>query len=294
MKMNQSFFLLVASMFFSTVAVAQSQENYNPAEAPQTSFTPGAPLQVLGGTPLLDTRPDLITLPGAGAGGADVSRLQNVSLGTTTLGAAHAFGSAFRMAEDFVVPAAGWTINDITVYAYQTGSPTTSTLNGLYLQIWDGDPSLTTSNIVFGDTATNIMTATAFSNIFRDSESTPDVTNRPIMSATAGGLNINLSAGTYWLDWQVGGSLASGPWAPPITIVGQATTGNALQSNAGVWGPFIDTGSNTQQGLPMTIGGVGGGLPLEPVRELPLSSNWLLLALFAGLLGIAGLALSRR
>lgn len=285
---------VVASMALSTVAMAQSHETYNPAETPNNTYVPGAPLQVLGSPSLLDTRPGLVTLPGAGAGGADVSRLQNASLGMTTLGGNVSFSASFRMAEDFVVTGSGWTVNDITVYAYQTNSPTTSSLTGLYLQIWDGDPSLATSNVIFGDTTTNVMTSTAFSNIFRDSEGTPDVTNRPIMAATAAGLNINLPAGTYWLDWSVAGSLASGPWAPPLTTVGQATTGNAMQFASGVWGPFNDSGSATQQGLPMTIGGTVGGVPLEPARELPVNSNWLLLALLGGLLGLGALAMNRR
>ncbi len=38
-----------------------------------------------------------------------------------------------------------------------------------------------------------------------------------------------LAQGTYWVQSATDGSLASGPWAPPITILGQTTTGNALQ-----------------------------------------------------------------
>ncbi len=48
------------------------------------------------------------------------------------------------------------------------------------------------------------------------------------------------------------GSLTSGPWVPPVTILGQTTTGNALQFTS-VWAPAIDTGIGTQQGLPFLI-----------------------------------------
>ncbi len=70
-----------------------------------------------------------------------------------------------------------------------------------------------------------------------------------------GTVNTVLPAGTYWLDWQVGGSLASGPWAPAITILGQTTTGNAMQQtvSTGVWANFIDVGP---QGLPFIIEGM--------------------------------------
>ena len=31
-------------------------------------------------------------------------------------------------------------------------------------------------------------------------------------------IGTSLTEGTYWIDWQTGGTLASGPWAPPIAI----------------------------------------------------------------------------
>jgi hypothetical protein len=68
----------------------------------------------------------------------------------------------------------------------------------------------------------------------------------------------SLGPGTYWLDWQTGGTGASGPWAPPISILGQTTTGNALQYDPATttWNPMIDTGSGTQQGLPFIVEGL--------------------------------------
>lgn len=56
------------------------------------------------------------------------------------------------------------------------------------------------------------------------------------------------------------GSLASGPWAPPITINGQTTTGDALQftTSSGSWAPANDTGTYTQQGMPFLILGESG------------------------------------
>ncbi len=255
MKMLASLTLLMAASATVTVN-AQTHESINPSEAHVTSFVPGAPTQVLGSPVLIDTRASLITHPGGGSGGLDESRLQNPSLGMTTIGLGVQQGANNRIADDFVVPASGWQINEISVYTYQTGSTTTSTITGLNLQIWDGNPSLAGSNIVFGDTTTNRLSSTAFTNIFRTTETTVLATNRPIMAATASGLSINLPAGTYWLDWQLNGSLASGPWAPPITILGQTVTGNGLQSQAGVWAPAQDGGTMTAQGFPMTINGV--------------------------------------
>lgn len=252
----RSLLLFASSFGLAAPLVAQDRETVNPAEPLVVNVAPTVPMRPLGSPILQDGRPQLVTHPGAGAGGADVSRLQNTSLSMTTLGLNIAQGANFRMADDFVVPASGWTITDVSVYGYQTGSTTTSTFTGLNFQIWNGNPSVGGSAVVFGDTATNRMTATSFSNIYRDSEGTPGGTTRPIMAVTASGLSISLPAGTYWLDWQLAGSLGSGPWAPPITIIGQTTTGNALQSNAGTWAAANDGGTTTQQGFPITLAGV--------------------------------------
>ena len=75
--------------------------------------------------------------------------------------------------------------------------------------------------------------------------------------ADTAAVGTSLPPGTYWLDWQTGGTLASGPWAPPVSILGQTTTGNALQydSTIATWVPLNDTGSQTQQDLPFIIEG---------------------------------------
>ena len=73
------------------------------------------------------------------------------------------------------------------------------------------------------------------------------------------GTPISLAPGTYWVQFQFGGTVASGPWAPPVTILGQTATGNGLQSLAGVWGQALD--GTFHQDLPFIIIGTetGGG-----------------------------------
>jgi hypothetical protein len=198
---------------------------------------------------LYDNGP-LVTHPGGGAGGADASALQT-ALGLGVYGFGHALSSGYRVADDFTITDPEWDVQTITFFAYQTGSGTTSSINHVNLQIWLGDPSAG-GTIVFGDTTTNRLGSTAWSNIYRVLDTALTDTNRPIMADVVN-VGTNLVAGTYWLDWQTGGTLSSGPWAPPISILGQTTTGNAMQYDGAAWAPLVDVGS---QGLPFIIEGV--------------------------------------
>ncbi|NUM44660.1 MAG: S8 family serine peptidase [Anaerolineales bacterium] len=201
---------------------------------------------------LYDNGP-LVNSPGTGAGGADESMLQNTSLGMGTIGFGHQVLNNNWVADDFVVSdSLGWTIDTATFYSYQTGSPVTSTITSVNWQVWDGIPGASTM-ITNGSG----LLSTGWSNIYRVTETTSGATNRPVYATTVDMGGLNLPAGTYWLSWQTAGSGASGPWAPPITINGQAVTGNGLQSIAGgAYGPALDGGTGTpQQGFPFVLEG---------------------------------------
>jgi hypothetical protein len=144
-------------------------------------------------------------------------------------------------------------VTQMTFFAYQTGSTTTSTINDVRVRLWNGQPNAGGS-VIWGDLMTNRLASTTFSNIYRDTETTVGDSTRPIMRVVAT-VSTSLAPGTYWVEWQMGGTLASGPWAPPITILGQTTTGNALQSSAGTWTAVADLGTGTPQGFKFIIGG---------------------------------------
>ncbi|GBD86197.1 hypothetical protein BMS3Abin03_00107 [bacterium BMS3Abin03] len=204
---------------------------------------------------------------GGGAGGADLSLLENTTLGMTTLGFGHQVAAGNRIADDFTATEE-WTIDSIIFYAYQTNGGIPSTITAVNLQIWDGPPDLGTSTIVWGDATTNVMVYTEWSNIYRASETSPNSTSRAIMKNTVA-VGTTLPAGTYWLDWQSDGSASSGPWAPPIVILGETTTGNALQYTTS-WNPALDGGTATPQGFPFLIYGtanVGTFLPISEAIE---------------------------
>jgi hypothetical protein len=214
----------------------------------------GVPLFAFPKGVLWDNGP-LITHPGE-CGGMDASRLQS-DLSMNTLGFGNQLAVGNHMADDFsITDPLGWEIDQITFFAYQTNAPATSTITGVYYQIWDGPPDDPASHIVFGDLATNRLISTAFTLIQRDSVSNPCTNARYIMANVASA-GVTLPPGTYWIDWMTDGSLSSGPWAPPITIAGLTTTGNALQytTSSGAWGPANDSGTLTQQGMPFIIEG---------------------------------------
>ncbi len=198
----------------------------------------------------------LVTHPG-GCSGVDASRLQT-DLSMNTLGFGHQFLVGNRMADDFeVTNPLGWQIDQFTFFAYQTGAPADpSPITGVYYQIWNGPPNDPASRVVFGDLATNRLVSSTFTNIQRDSVTSPCANNRYIFANVASA-GVTLPPGTYWLDWMTDGSLTSGPWAPPVTILGQTTTGNALQytTSSGAWAPALDSGTLTQQGMPFIIEG---------------------------------------
>jgi hypothetical protein len=221
----------------------------------------------------------LVNSPGTGSGGADESVLQIFSLNMNILGFGHSVLAGLRVADDFTVDPGGWYISDIHFYAYMTGSSTTSPILAVNYRIWDGPPDDPGSSVIFGDTSTDRLVNTAWAGVYRVDEGTSGNTLRPVMDNTVSA-GVNLSPGTYWLDWQTDGNPAySGPWAPPITIDGQATTGNALQYNeaTGVWTPVEDTGSLTPQGFPFLINGAAGGctagLDIPWVEVVPTSGT---------------------
>jgi hypothetical protein len=196
-------------------------------------------------------------------GSPNRSVLEDLSLGMDTYGFGHALSTGYRVADDWEVTTTT-EVGSIQFYAYQTSSGTTSTINHISLAIWDGDPSDPSSSIIWGDQTTNVFTSSEWTGAYRSLESISNDNSRPIMITTVNTPGLVLEPGTYWLDWNAGGTSSSGPWAPPIAILGEATTGNAKQYNPDTssWTDLLDTTSGTQQGLPFEIneeGETGGG-----------------------------------
>jgi hypothetical protein len=250
-------FFSVLFLFVLVSGLSFAQDAYDRAEKQTTPVVPiilGEPQYEAPVAVLYDNGP-LVNAPGGGFGGADASVLQT-ALGLGTYGFGHQVANTNSVADDFTVGGSGWQVDEMQFFAYQTNSTTTSTITDVRVQIWNGDPQ-SGGTIIFGDLTTNRLASTTWSNIYRSIDTDPLASNRPIMVQTVT-IGTTLAPGTYWVQWMTGGSLASGPWAPPITINGLLVTGNGLQNLAGTWQAALD-GTN-QQGFPFIVIGseVGG------------------------------------
>ena len=195
----------------------------------------------------------LVTPGVSGAGGAPASVLQGTN---TSLGAGHQITAFNRVSDDFVV-STPVLLDSLKFFAYQTGSPTTSTINDVRVRIYNGPPNAG-GVIIYGDTITNRLASTSWSGIYRTGGTTPTDATRPIMTVKVNiSPALNLAAGTYWVEWNCGGTLASGPWAPVLNHNTAFGAGNAIQhtSTTFSWAPLLDGGSTVQMGLPFLVYG---------------------------------------
>ena len=196
--------------------------------------------------------------------------------------------SNYRLADDFSVPVdQKWNLTAMRFYGYENNPSTTPTnFTGLYARIWNGRPDAPGATVVWGNDTANILTSSSFSGIYRVQE-TQSITNtgRPVMELT-GDVSTSLVAGTYWLEWMTTGSFSTpntGPWNPPISIVGQLATGNALRlvPATGIW-TDAKIGTNSQ-GFPFELEGT--------VEIVPEPGQWAMMGVT--LLGAAGVFLRR-
>ena len=161
-----------------------------------------------------------------------------------------------RIADDFTIPAGEtWDIQSITLFSHEYMGPQfkNSRLTSAHLRIWDGPPNVLGSNVIWGELTTNVLVSSEWTGIYRllDTDSGQDDT-RGIM-ANLCQVGTTLGGGTYWFEWRAEASFAyDGPYAPPITEIGETTTGNGLWYWTSEWQDAVDIG---QQGFPFAIEG---------------------------------------
>ena len=161
--------------------------------------------------------------------------------------------TAFNLADDFTVPAGQtWSISKFSFYAFQLNA-TTHPFDGLYFRIYNGPPNAG-GTVIFGNLTTNRLSKSTDTKIYRIFNSlvpapgsTP-TTNHLIFKVSSN-VTLNLSAGTYWIEWAIRPINRRVLNAPTSTVKGQripwsASTPNAIQLRVGTntWSTIVDAG----------------------------------------------------
>ena len=89
--------------------------------------------------------------------------------------------------------------------------------------MYDGNPS-TGGTVIQDFWTTNNLVASAWTGIYRVLDTDITSTNRPIKFLDCPVTEFTLTEGTYWVEWSAYGTETSGPWALPLTLVGETIT----------------------------------------------------------------------
>jgi hypothetical protein len=201
----------------------------------------------------------MVTHPGAGPGGADLSTLNP---GENIVGTGFEHNSNFWMADQFTLTDAA-DITEIEFYGIQQGSNTSHVFSQVYVELYDGAPNAGGTKI-FGDGSTNRLLLSEFSGIYRSYSGG----NIPIMKIIAD-VSISLNAGTYWVAVSAQGHPSlSYCYANPVTELGVLGHGTGLKNQPGYttgWEAWLDEdGTWAPLSLPFIVYGEDGGEAPDP------------------------------
>ena len=205
-----------------------------------------------------------ITHLGQGCNGEDVSALQT-ELGLSGYGVGVQSWVDNRASDDFVLSTACM-LQTATLYAYQSGS-TPPAINNAYIRIWDGPPD-DGGSVVFGDLNDDRLIEAQATHVWRAADYSMGGCTRGINAVIVDLGDVVLPAGTYWLEFTLNGDSEYGPWAIPVTILGQTgkpdANAMAYSGSSDTWAPIIDAGvAQAPQDLPFLL----TGLPLPPTND---------------------------
>lgn len=201
------------------------------------------------------------------------SEAQHNNTGVTNVTLGFACGASnfakYRAADDFTIPSGQtWHISKISIYVMAPSGPLPP-IDSLRMQIWNGDPSLPASSLIFGDLTTNLLSGITDSMTYiiqNSSVPAPGVIPQTLNNTWKLSANVSktLSAGTYWLVWQVHRTDNSDSYSPAIKVKGSRglSNWNAKVYNAlNVWQNLTDVGN------PYTLPWVPQDLPFEIVYK---------------------------
>jgi hypothetical protein len=203
------------------------------------------------GAVLFDNGP-IVTNPTGGTGSiaglpisqADGFTVPGQSFIFSTTGVGATVSSNTSVADNFVVPAGGWDLDSVTLFAFQT-SQTTPSVTSIHINLWTAAPYSAGSPAPVPDPlpqpvlASPLVLPAGDGRFVAHRESTTGTsTERPVFAYTVsldglpnGGV---LAPGEYWLEWSFDGALSpsANVFTPLVTPRGDAFDLNARQYNA--------------------------------------------------------------
>lgn len=192
-----------------------------------------------------------------------------VQSGNTSAGFGANITAGLTLADNFTIGCGSWDINKLTFFGYSTGyaSTTVSPFNALRFQIFNTDPSVGNPTPIYGDLTTNRFSASSNANMYRIFNASADQTRR-IWRVEANITGLNLTTGTYWIEWQLGTITGvTSNFSPSSTVVGTVTQpgNNAKQHtlSSNTWINLVD-GTNPQD-MPFIIDYTGAACSGTPV-----------------------------
>ena len=220
--------------------LAQSAVRASPAGTSVRSLAPNSPPPASGSySSLLYANGGFVSGSGNGFGGADTSEIESP---LTSYGMWCAQSGANRLADDFTVPPSKiWSLSTLEWYAYQIDAPAnpTSTITDVRLRVWNLRPDQPGAAVLFGDTTTNRLLGSSFTNCYRVKSNAPLNGQRAIYE-----LSIDLSwlpplvSGTYWLDVScIGSASLQGPYSNPTAPWLSTDNAGRYLTTYGTWQP---------------------------------------------------------
>ena len=213
---------------------------------------------------LLYSSGPLVTHEGGGFEGADLSVVQNTSLGLSLWGYTCTIGNRACIQEIIIERESA--IEEIMLFGYATNAPTEPVINDLRMALYDVDPE-TGAEPFLGNLDDNVLENIAWSGMYRAVEEAPDNTHRPVSRIIYRfEEHLMLPAGTYWIWFEMSQESAGLIFTPPVTVPGEAATGNARQFgySSGLYEPIFD--AENPQGLPVRV--YGRYKPAAPMLAL--------------------------
>lgn len=202
----------------------------------------------------------------------DGTGLSIIRSGSTTFGTNVNQGEGYGIAEDFSVTSP-WSVTGFSFFSYQIDSGGVFTFTGASWSIVAGD--VNTGSVVASGSGTPTNGGLMG---YRVSSSAPNSESRPIFQLDLDFPSFLLGAGSYWLRWDLTGSINSGPWAPPTS---DGVVGNGHQLLSGSYELWLD--GQDQQGaeFPFLIRGTRQTTVPEPTTLSMLAAGVLAMAAFA-------------